>query len=374
MNSSLHVGRLPLMALAIAALLLGLWSGLLRLGWMWSGIGSHLPSIHGGLMVGGFLGTLISLERAVAVERRWAYAAPLLTGLGGVALLLNLPIWVGALLISLGSLVTIAIFVVIVRIQPALFTVTIALGTLLWTIGNLLWLSGMAVPQVVLWWASFLIFTIAGERLELSRLLRLTRSVQALFIGASLILIGGLFLTLANHDLGSRVAGAGMLALALWLLRFDIARRRIKAGGLARYIAIALIVGYVWLGVGGLIVLIQGSLWAGPVYDALLHAIFLGFVFSMIFGHAPIIFPAVLGLPIRYSGIFYSHLILLHATLIVRVAGDLLLWMPVRRWAGLLNALVLLLFLVNTILSMRKVNGKAQSGSKPYGDQLASVR
>lgn len=362
------------MALAMLALLLGLWSGLLRLGWVWSGIGSHLPAIHGALMVGGFLGTLISLERAVAVERRWAYAAPALTGLGGVALLLNMPIWVGALLITLGSLVTIAIYVVIVRIQPALFTITIALGTLLWTIGNLLWLSGQAVPQVVLWWAGFLIFTIAGERLELSRLLRLTRTVQGLFIGASLILIGGLFLTLAAHDLGSRVVGAGMLALALWLLRFDIARRRIKAGGLARYIAFALIAGYVWLGVGGLIVLFQGSLWAGPVYDAMLHAIFLGFVFSMIFGHAPIIFPAVLGLPIQYSERFYSHLILLHATLIVRVAADLLLWMPVRRWAGLLNVLALLLFLVNTILSMRKANSETQTGAEPYRDQLVNPR
>jgi hypothetical protein len=274
------------------------------------------------------------------------------TGLGGVALLINAPIWMGALLITLGSLVTIAIFVVIVRIQPALFTFTIALGTVLWTVGNLLWLSGQTVPQVVLWWAGFLIFTIAGERLELSRLLRLTSTVQALFIGASALLIGGLLLTLVDHDLGSRVAGAGMIALALWLLRFDIARRRIKAGGLARFIAIALIVGYLWLGVGGLIVLIQGSLWAGPIYDAMLHAIFLGFVFSMIFGHAPIIFPAVLGIPIQYSERFYSHLILLHATLIVRVAADLLLWMPVRRWAGLLNVLVILLFLVNTILSM----------------------
>jgi hypothetical protein len=90
MNTSLHLGQLPLMVLAMAALLLGLWSGLLRLGWTWNGIGSHLPAIHGALMIGSFLGTLISLERAVAVDRRWAYAAPMLTGLGGVALALQI--------------------------------------------------------------------------------------------------------------------------------------------------------------------------------------------------------------------------------------------------------------------------------------------
>lgn len=89
------------------------------------------------------------------------------------------------------------------------------------------------------------------------------------------------------------------------------------------------------LGIGGVLALIYGGLWAGPIYDVLLHSIFLGFVFSMIFGHAPIIFPAVLGIPIRYSDRFYSHLVLLHVTLAVRVAGDLLLWMPVRQWVGL---------------------------------------
>ncbi|MCB0117149.1 MAG: hypothetical protein R2873_16475 [Caldilineaceae bacterium] len=351
---TLHLRRLPLLAAAILALLLGMWSGLLRLGWTWSGMLSHLPLIHGPLMVGGFLGTLISLERAVAVERRWAYAAPAATALGALALLVNLPIWVGALLITAGSLVTVAIFGVILRMQTALFTATIALGTLLWAVGNVLWLSGQAVPQVVLWWAAFLVFTIAGERLELSRLLRLTPTVQALFVAASALVITGLVLVLIDHALGSRVAGAGMVAISLWLLRFDIARRRIKAGGLARYIAFALITGYVWLGIGGLLALIHGSLWAGPYYDALLHAIFLGFAFSMIFGHAPIIFPAVLGLPIRYSDRFYSHLVLLHITLAVRVVGDLLLWMPVRQWGGLLNAIVLLLFLVNTLAAMNE--------------------
>jgi hypothetical protein len=47
MKRSLHLRRLPLMAIAMMALLLGIWSGLLRLGWLWSGIGTHLPLIHG---------------------------------------------------------------------------------------------------------------------------------------------------------------------------------------------------------------------------------------------------------------------------------------------------------------------------------------
>lgn len=75
---------------------------------------------------------------------------------------------------------------------------------------------------------------------------------------------------------------------------------------------------------------------AGSIYDALLHTIFLGFVFSMIFGHAPVIVPAVLGTQVPYTALFYTHLTLLHLSLVMRVMGDLLLWMPLRRWGGLL--------------------------------------
>jgi hypothetical protein len=78
-----------------------------------------------------------------------------------------------------------------------------------------------------------------------------------------------------------------------------------------------------------------GALYAGPYYDAALHAVFVGFVISMIFGHAPIIFPAILGVPITYQRGFYVHLILLHLSLIIRLLGDLTTQLDIRRWGGL---------------------------------------
>src|SRR3972149_6584847 len=48
-----------------------------------------LPLAHGPLMVSGFLGTLIALERAVALRARWTYIGPLLTSLGGLFLALG---------------------------------------------------------------------------------------------------------------------------------------------------------------------------------------------------------------------------------------------------------------------------------------------
>jgi len=58
---------IPLLILAIFALLLGLWAGLLRLGWS-SPAFPNLALAHGPLMVSGFLGGLIPLERAIAIR------------------------------------------------------------------------------------------------------------------------------------------------------------------------------------------------------------------------------------------------------------------------------------------------------------------
>ena len=88
---------------------------------------------------------------------------------------------------------------------------------------------------------------------------------------------------------------------------------------------------------------------SGLRYDAVLHSFFLGFIFSMIFGHAPVIFPGVLGLRIPFRRPFYLHLALLHAGLALRVGGDLAGSLTTARWGGLLNATAIGLFLLATI-------------------------
>lgn len=70
--------------------------------------------------------------------------------------------------------------------------------------------------------------------------------------------------------------------------------------------------------------------------------------------HAPIIFPAVMGVSIPYRTSFYGHLIVLHASLLVREIGDLAGWVSIRRWGGLLNVVAVLLFLVSTVYASRQ--------------------
>jgi branched-subunit amino acid permease len=79
----------------------------------------------------------------------------------------------------------------------------------------------------------------------------------------------------------------------------------------------------------------------------------------MIFGHAPVIFPAVLGREISYGPHFYGHVGLLHASLGVRVLADLAGLIVLRRWGGMLNAVALLLFLGVTVVALRK--GRVES-------------
>ena len=80
---SLPKARLAFLLLAGVALLAGLDASLVRLGALAPIASTSLGTVHGLLMIYGFLGTAICLERAVALQsdgrRAWAYAAPLLT-------------------------------------------------------------------------------------------------------------------------------------------------------------------------------------------------------------------------------------------------------------------------------------------------------
>ena len=345
---------LPFLAPAILALLVALWAGLLRLGWTLPSA-SGLALAHGPLMVSGFLGALIALERAVALNQKWMFAAPLLAGLGWLAALLAPTLPLGPILLTLASAVTVGILVVIARREPAPHTVTMLVGVLLWLAANLLWLGGRSVFQVVYGWQAFLILTIAGERLELSRVLRLSKTKQILFAAFAALLLLGVAVTYFDLQLGVRLSGAGMLFLALWSLPNDIAWRNIRHKlPLTRYIAWCLALGFVWLGIGGALNLVFGAQAAGPRYDALLHAVFVGFVISMIFGHAPIIFPSILGAPINFQPAFYVQLVLLHVSLALRVVSDLIQWNTGRMWGGLLNEIAILVFLGMTIYSVRQ--------------------
>jgi hypothetical protein len=330
--------RFSLLAVSMLMLIAAIWAGELRLGWRWPLLVPALPVSHGPLMVSGFLGTLIGLERAVALGLRWAYLGPLATALGGILLLFDIGENLGAVLILAGSFVLVIDFIYILRRHLAAHTVTMALGTLVWFLGNLLWAAGRPIYQIVLWWAGFLVLTIAGERLELGRLLSHPGIVQRIFNIIIAVFLAGLVVLLGLPEYGMGITGLAMIALAAWLFVFDIARRTVRMSGMPRYTAICLLLGYYWLAVSGVLVMVYGQQVAGMYYDAYLHAIFLGFVFSMLFAHAPIIFPSVLGYPVVFHPGFYVFLFTLQVSLLLRIGPAAFVgWCTQRGCPGLVH-------------------------------------
>lgn len=354
-------GRVPLLALGALSLLAGIWSGLLRMGVPLLVPSAVLVSSHGTLMICGFLGTVIGLERAVALERWWAYSAPLLTGVGSVALLLGVPTRWGSSAILAGSLIFLIASATIVRRQPASFTFMMAVGAVTWVLGNGLWWAGHPVFAVVWWWAAFLLLTIVGERLELGRLVHRPRWAAPALAVACISFVVGVVSAEWRPDVGARIAGAGMVAVALWLAFHDVARRTVRHHGLPRYVAACLLSGYAWLLVSGATVMRYGAQSAGLEYDAALHAFFVGFVFSMIFGHGPIIIPAVLRVKLRYRPLFYGPLALLHVSLVLRIVGDLGGIASLRLSGGVLNAVAIVAFIASMAFSVSTHDPAASS-------------
>ncbi len=358
----MHRARFVLLAAGGLAMATGVWLGLVRMG-IPLPVRELAPMDHGPLMVSGFLGTVIALERAVALRKTWGYLAPLLNALGSLVTLFTASI-AGPVLMTLGSGVVLVILLRVLWMDHALHHVILTAAAAAWVVGNALMTAGVPIFDVVGWWIAFLTLTIAAERLELNRLLRPSLFSRAQFIGCVAVLVTGCGLVLVDRDLGFRLVGAACVGLAVWLLANDVARRTVKLPGATRFIAVSLLGGYGWLAVGGALALRFGNPAVGPVYDALLHALLVGFVFSMIFGHALIIVPAVLGVGVQFRLRFYAHLALLHLSLGFRVAGDLASVDVLRTTGAWLNAAAILLFIVNTVMAARRRKAPA---ARPVG-------
>lgn len=293
--------RIAFLAAAFFSLAGGVAGGLARLSPL--EVAPTAIALHGALMVSAFLGSVIGLERAAALERLWVYAAPLASSLGGAALLAGF-VRPGLALLVVSAALLLAANLVMLKRHASLETATLAAGAAAWLAGNAALFHGLNASA---WWIAFFALTIGAERLELSRYLKRGAAARGSF--------AALALGLLVAPLWERAMGVVLVALALWLLRFDLARITVRQSGLPRYVALCLLAGYFWLAVGGALAA------AGAARDAALHAVFVGFVFSMVFGHAPIILPAVLRIAFAYHPVLYAPLTLLHASLALRVAG-----------------------------------------------------
>jgi len=334
-------------ALVGVSLVAGIAGGLWRLGvavpdplaFAWAG---QVLLVHGALMICGFLGTVIGIERAAAVNQRWAFVAPLASGTAALCLVLGHRA-AGAWLGVAAALSFLAVNALVVWRQRAAHTLLLAVGAGAWVVGSLLFALGQGGDAVFPWWFAFLVMTIAAERLEMTRLMRRWPAASATLPAVLSLLLAGAAWSGTAPRAGGLVYGVALALLAVWLVVFDVARRTVSTHGVSRYMAVCLLGGYAWLG-------IAGAAWAAaalgwPTRDIALHALGLGFVIGMVMGHAPVMLPAIARIKLRFGAFFYLPLAALHLSLFVRlVLGSFS--EPLRAAGASLNAVAIAFFAV----------------------------
>lgn len=342
-----------LMALAVVCVLAaGVAGGLLRAdalpAWLqqipWVG---QAALEHAALMLSAFLGTVIGVERAVALKQRWAFVAPVASAFGGVALLTgHAP--AGAWLGLLASGLFVAVNFIFLLRQPQAHIALLLAGAMALGFGNALFAMDLHSARALLWWFAFIVLTITAERLEMYRLKRRHALAYPLLFAVLACLVVGATVSPIHPATGGVVYGSALMALAAWLVVFDIARQTVLAHGLSRYMALCLLMGYAWLAVAGLAWI--GMALGCPGRDMALHALGLGFIVSMVMGHAPVIMPAIAGVRLLFGNWFYVPLGLLHASLLLRLFGGMVDTTQ-RAWGATLNAVTLLGFVVTVAAS-----------------------
>lgn len=354
------VGRwLPLvLALAALSLLAALAGGLLRLGSLPGSVtavlGTRPVAQHGALMVPGFFGAVIALERAVALHR--GYWVPALAGLGGV-----LAWWLppGAVLPILSpqglppaglawaasAAGLLGLYAWAARHRHADLPLAVeASGALLLLTGTLAWMAGL--PEAArLGWAAFLVLTIAGERRELSQLRHLGPWARRLFVLPWAVLALAPLLAWADATLATTGWWLGAATLALWLLACDLAPRQRHASGWAGHTAWCVIVACIWLLLAALAGLAgQTVAW---------HLLWLGYVMAMVMGHAPIMLPVLAGVRARPTRWALLPLGVMAASLVLRAAGGAAGRPDWLALAGAGHVAALLLFAATVVWAVR---------------------
>ncbi|GBC68465.1 hypothetical protein HRbin01_00148 [archaeon HR01] len=334
------VWRVFLLAPALASLLMGLFGGLARMGLV-GPAPSHILLGHGVLMMLGFIASLIALERFVALRSWWSLPSYLLLAVGGVFVAAGYPS-PGVFLLVLGSAAFLALHLWILLRHRQGYLVLMSVSCLLLFIGNLKLFFGLPIFEAALSWIGFLILFIMGERMEMARLrgFRYPFSAPA-YIAAFLLLAAGVYTPVAVE-----LASSAALILPFAVARFDLGLRFIRGHGFQRYLASGLVCGYIWLGLGGLLMLLRGY------HDSALHAIFLGFAGTMIMTHAPVIFPVIMKTKHLYAKNLYIPLGLLQGSTILRAPGLLDLW----KISGILTTASVASFMILTFYNLRRIS------------------
>src|SRR4051812_8016593 len=117
-------------------------------------------------MVGGFIGTLILLEKIVPLKIKGLYTLPILSAASCLLFSVGQPI-LAIVFLSLASLGLVFTFLLYLQKERGPVQYMMLIGSVCWLTGNILLFIKPFYPQVVPWWIAFALFVIVSERLEL---------------------------------------------------------------------------------------------------------------------------------------------------------------------------------------------------------------
>lgn len=337
--------RIPFMMLAVVNLLAGIWAGLNRMGW-------DLPLAplavhHGAIMVGGFLGTLIALEKVIPLKRNFLLAIPLISAM---SLVMAIPGYfnIGVFFLITGSVGLLIVLALYVYMYPRdLSALLMLLGASCLIVGNVMLLQTRFYPSAFPWWMGFILLTVTGERLELSKFLPVSKLTKYLLLGFLALFLLGILIPF--HENGEYLSGLALTGVAIWMLRNDVISIGLRKKELTRFSAVSLLLANGWLLIEGILMIALPNTLLG--YDILVHVFFIGYAFSMIFAHGPIILPGVLGITGKpYHPILFGWLFLVQGSLLIRVGADAFGSLEGRKISGIFSGVGIMLYFITLIV------------------------
>lgn len=356
MTSTPQVKRLGLRPLryalvggALLSVAVAGWGGLVRIGWPWPVLRDGLLLAHGPLMVTGFVATLVGVIRAMRSPEAVGLVPPVLSAVASVAAIAMPGTAVAPVLGIAAALALLATTLRSWRAGRRQALALLGLAAMAWAIGDALWLDRGPGDAATAWWMAFAALAITGQRLDTDQ--RLARRGRPLLAIAVLLMLLGALAVAAQASEGLRAFGLGAVALAAWAVREDVVERWSHVGsrGYPRFFVLAMASAYLWLGVSGGLALLLG---AAP-YDAIVHALFAGFVLAAIFAHEPTFVPGVLGRAVVFRTTAYVPLALLDLAVLWRVVATGVASPEGQRWSSLLIGLAALLFVATAGASLR---------------------
>ncbi|GBC85636.1 hypothetical protein HRbin11_02086 [bacterium HR11] len=352
----------------LGAVLTGIWRLAATRGFPVPPVPAAWPP-HGHWMVGGFLAVLIMVERMTALPPGWLAWVPFVYAFGTLTVHMGWAVARGAVILGLlGWTVHRLRAVRVYRASEKPLIEVAALGLLTLAVTQPGGLVGR--PDAALAGLGAIASVIAVERLEL--LLR-GRTLGPRLAWAGLL---GWMALLA----GSVLWGPLPLPLLGWatalamgaVLTHDAAVRaavRVFRGGagpatgglppLYGFLTKALLGAYAWIGLGAALIVGWDALPPATAKDMVYHAVGLGFIFTMILAHAPVILPAVFGgAPVRRAPVALFWLF--QTTTVLRLVGDAAVAKAPVLWAwtgwptGLLHTILFGLYMAALVRQARR--------------------